>query len=148
MEEFKQKAQHCQVFYNTCDILVIAVHVMPPGFNLYGLPVNVVSRKISPELLGNLVIRTINESKTIYEENCVDTSCQVLYEYAGVKNWNSLGKKWKLISVERILDTEKVTISVYNSVKNGSYIGTTNNPVYCTDLNSTEIGNRLLSIME
>jgi hypothetical protein len=148
MKDIKRVAKTCNVFYNKNDILVIAVHGTPIGFNPYGNPAKTVSRNISPELLGNLVINTMNESAILYDENCVDNGNKFLYKHAGVRSWRELGKKWKLIGISKMLDSSKVTMVVYKSVKNGSYLATTNEPTYYIDLIPTEIGSTLFSIMD
>jgi hypothetical protein len=147
MKEFEQKAQHCHVFYNDYDILIFAVHLIPPGFDIYDIPANVVLRDISPESLGSLVNDALNESRIVYDENCIDTADSILYEYTNVNDWETLVKKWKLIIIEKMLCTTKVIINVPNAV-DGAYLGTSDDPVYyASSLNPVEIGSILRHII-
>jgi hypothetical protein len=146
MKNCQQKAKQCHVFYNAKNILVIAVNTTPMGFNPYGHPVEMVSRHIVPEILGNLVINIMNAS-SISDENCIDIGNKLLYKHAGAHSWSALGKKWNMISIHRLLDTNKIVFTVFNADKNGYYLATTSDPTYSTDINPTEIGDLLLTII-
>ncbi|MDR2171889.1 MAG: hypothetical protein LBP59_17225 [Planctomycetaceae bacterium] len=148
VQNFRQIAKHCSVFYNNDIIIVIAVHVTPSSFNPYGHPVKTISRKItSADILGHLVLDTIDCSRVIYDESLCDKSDKLLYKQAGVRSWKMLTKSFHMVSIDRLIDGNKVTMAVFNAVK-GGYLATVDDPVYCVDLNPSEIGNTLLSIMD
>lgn len=124
-DTFTLKAKRCCIFYNEENILIPCLHFTSNGFMYFGDPMQLISQSVSSETLGNTVLKIIEEchiNNTLNDDDS-DKSVRLLLKRAGVKSWKSLVTQWYRIDVDYDIDNDSFDFNLYDSAKNGNYMG-------------------------
>ena len=145
--EFGAFRASADVRYDDRAILISANKRHVGGLFVHGEPAALLARQSAATDIGDAVLRALRGSCDGLSEAEAANQAEVILRLSGDPSWDKMDKRWQLIVAIFADEADSLILSPMGQYEGGGYVGEEGDPSHKTGLGPTEIGERLLAVI-